>query len=178
MNAVDINLLSQFNDLPFFSIPQNQRQKLFSHGKVRKVQSGERLIEEGTTEPILLILFEGVCQVRKLTPEHELSQFREITLRRTLAPAIFGEMSFLESRPHSSSVVAITSCVVWELTAEAFHRFMNGNINLGIALKRSFSYLIAQRLRETETALAAMLVHQDTVSLKCNDISFDDGSQS
>lgn len=178
MNTIDTDILSQFNDLPFFSIPQTQRQKLFSHGKVRKVQSGERLIEEGTTEPILLILFEGACQVRKLAPEHELSQFREVTLRRTIAPGIFGEMSFLESRPHSSSVVATTSCLVWELTSDAFHRFMDGNINLGIALKRSFSYLIAQRLRETETALAAMLVYQDTVSLKYNDICFDDCSQS
>ncbi|GAB1542200.1 hypothetical protein NUACC21_48740 [Scytonema sp. NUACC21] len=178
MNTTDNNILSLFNDLPFFSLPQTQQQRLFSFGKVRKVPARESLIQEGTTDPVLVVLLEGACQVRKLVPESEFSPLREVTLRRTFAPSIFGEKSFLESRPHSSSVVTTTPCQVWELSFEAFQKFLNGDINLAIYLKRSLSHVVVQRLYESETTLATILAYKDTFYQKYEEISFDDGSPS
>lgn len=174
MNTIDIDAVSLFHDLPFLrSLPQTQQTRLFSFGKVRKVPSGETLIESGSTQPILLVLLSGACQVRKLTPERGLGQFREVILQHTVAPTIFGEMSFLENSPHSTSVVTTTPCQVWELRSEAFQH-LNSDLNQSAFLIRSLNQVVAQRLRETETALAAKLVPKEMVYLNRNETSLDE----
>jgi histidinol-phosphate aminotransferase len=172
MNTIDTATL--FNDLPFLrSLPQTQQTRLFSFGKVRKVPAGEALIEEGSTEPILLVLLEGACQVRKLTPERGLGQFREVILQHMVAPMIFGEMSFLENSPHSTSVFTTAPCQVWELKPEAFQHLIS-DVNLSTFLKGSLSHVVGQRLGETEAALAAMLVPKGMVYLNRNETSLDE----
>lgn len=167
--------LNLFSELPFLhSLSQTQLTELFSFGELRKVPSGQILIEEGSTEIIFLVLLEGACQVYKLTSERGLKQFREVVLQQTIAPAIFGEMSFLENSSHSNSVVTTTPCILWELKPEAFPAFLSNDVNFSTFFKQSLNGIIAQRLRKTETALAAKLVPKDMAYLNRNETSLDE----
>ncbi|MEH2005349.1 aminotransferase class I/II-fold pyridoxal phosphate-dependent enzyme [Nostoc sp.] len=150
---------------------------MLSIGKIRQVSAGEILIEEGSREPIFVVLLEGVCQVHKLTSERGLNQFREVMLRQVIAPTIFGEMSFLENNIHSTSVITITPCQIWELKAESFQQFLESDVNLHLFLTRSLNQVVVQRLVETETALAATLTPKDTAYLNRNETSLDEKVQ-
>jgi histidinol-phosphate aminotransferase len=176
MNILDT--YSLLNDLPFFgSLPKDYLTKVLSIGKTRKVSAGDVLIEEGSIEPTLVVLLEGVCQVCKLTSERGLNQFREVMLRQAIAPTIFGEISFLENNFHSTSVITITPCQVWELKAESFQQFLESDVNLHLFLTRSLNQIVVQRLVETETALAATLTPRDTTYLNRNETSLDEKVQ-
>jgi histidinol-phosphate aminotransferase len=175
ISVLEKHKINLFSQMPFLHLlSQDQMTKLFSFGKIRKVSSGKTLIEEGTKKPIILGLLEGSCQVYKLTSERGLNQFREVVLQHTIAPAIFGEMSFLEDSLHSTSVVTTTPCILWELRPEAFQKFLNGDVNLGTFFKQSLSCVVAQRLRKTEMALAAKLVPKDMAYLNRNETSLDE----
>ena len=151
------------------SLPESCQQRLYSLGQVRQVQAGEVLIEEGSTEPILLFLQKGICQVRKLTSERGLGQFREVTLRHTLPPALFGEMFFFEHGIHSTSVVTTVPSQIWELKGKAFSALLDSDANLRMSLKHILGSAVAKRLCETEAALSAKLVSEALAYLNRNE---------
>lgn len=169
---------SLFKDLPFFnSLPTNYLTKVLSIGKIRQVSAGEVLIEEGSLEPTLVVLLDGVCQVYKLTSERGLNQFREVMLWQAIAPTVFGEISFLENKLHSTSVITITPCQVWEVKFDSFQKFLESDVNLHLFVTRSLNQVVVQRLVETETALAATIAPKETAYLNRNETSLDETVQ-
>lgn len=89
----------------------------------------------------LFIIKSGSC---KVVVEHE--DGREIILSILYPKDIFGEMSLLDGKPRSATVIAREDCEVLTLTRTKFLNFLKNNPNVSIKILET----ISKRLRKTD----------------------------
>lgn len=70
--------------------------------------------------------------------------------------SIFGEMALIDLRPRSASIVAAESTVCYWVSSENFERLKREQADVAFALLADVAIIFAQRLRATNTMLAAM----------------------
>jgi len=105
----------------------------------RHYNSGDTIIKEGSLGDSAYILKSGVVEVRKKT-EH-----KHLLLATLEAEEIFGEMSLIEDKPRSASIIAKTAVVVDEITREDFMGLLDDKKSFIIPILRAFF----ERLRQT-----------------------------
>lgn len=105
----------------------------------RHYSSGDTIIKEGSLGDSAYILKSGIVEVRKKT-EH-----KQLLLATLEAEEIFGEMSLIEDKPRSASVIAKTAVVVDEITREDFMGLLDDKKSFIIPILRAFF----ERLRQT-----------------------------
>jgi len=108
--------------------------------------SGDTLIKEGSLGNTAYILKKGTIEVRKKT-EHE--NFLLATLE---AEEIFGEMSLIEDKPRSATIIAKSDVVVDEITREDFMDLLEDKKSFIIPILRGFF----ERLRQTNDLVVSL----------------------
>jgi CRP/FNR family cyclic AMP-dependent transcriptional regulator len=114
------------------------------------LSKGEILFKKGDETNALYIVSEG-----------ELSVLDEIPGQRVFLAGlhegeIFGEMSFLDERPRSASVQAVTDSVVLRFTKENFIRLVIEAPETGARFMITIGKFLVDRLRRADTALTSM----------------------
>lgn len=114
-------------------------------GKRKRMKAGSTLIVEGQKIDHVCIVLEGAFAVRVAALQNkEVAQLR--------AGEIVGEMSFVDSRPPSASVVALEDSLVLSIPSSELTTRLN-DPNFAARFYRSLAVFLANRLRNTVTQL-------------------------
>lgn len=91
----------------------------------KEFPAGTTVFKEGEDGSSLYIIREGEVKACKVTPEGDL-----LTLTNHKDGEIFGEMSFLDGRPRSASIVTLTDTRVYVLEKERFETLVDNHPRL------------------------------------------------
>jgi CRP-like cAMP-binding protein len=117
-------------------------------GRKRFLPAGERLIEQGLAVDAVFILLEGGLAVR-IRPRSG----SERELARLAAGEIVGEMSFVDSRPPSATVVAHQDSTVFALAKGALHAKLAADQGFAARFYRALAIYLSTTVRERHRAM-------------------------
>src|SRR6266404_1139341 len=136
--------LNVFNVLS--ELPEALLSGLFEDAKVHDLREGEALFRAGDVGDGCYRIQTGLV---KIVVASQQGEERIISL---LGPnAIVGELSVIDGRPRSASVVAIADCSLSFVSLDKFQKYTEAHPELTSYLVRT----LARRLREADDALAA-----------------------
>lgn len=106
--------------IPFFStLAETERNKLVDTAAIHVLNDGEIIIREGDPGRSIFVILDG--QIRVFTRDHH---GKELKLAVLGVSQFFGEMSFLSGNPRSSSVAAVDSCLLIELSFSSMRNLL------------------------------------------------------
>ena len=130
----------------FARVPEALSRPLFVAARSRCLKAGEVLFAAGDDGDGCYLLDRGLL---KVTVTSSLGEERTIAI---LGPgAVVGELSMIDERPRSASVVALNDCLLRFTSREAFAKFMATHPEAYQALVA----ILAFRLRQADEGLAA-----------------------
>jgi pSer/pThr/pTyr-binding forkhead associated (FHA) protein len=127
------------------------RQDLSLRGIYRYARDGEVLIHEGQNPGRLFLLISGKWEARKLATQ---------TGRGQIQPGDWvGEVNIFDPSGAMCSVIAVEPSEYWEITREAFEKFINESRSTGSAILIALAATLGRRIRQSsegmEQAIAA-----------------------
>ncbi len=117
-------------------------------GRKRFLPAGERLIEQGVPVDSVFILLEGGLAVR-MRPRSGLDR----ELARLNAGEIVGEMSFVDARPPSATVVARQDSTVFALAKAALNAKLASDLGFAARFYRALAIYLSTTVRERHRAM-------------------------
>lgn len=121
------------------------RQDLSLRGIYRYARDGEVLIHEGQNPGRLFLLISGKWEARKLATQTVLGQIQ---------PGEWvGEVNIFDPSGAMCSVVAVEPSEYWEITREAFEKFINESRSTGSAILIALAATLGRRIRQTNEGL-------------------------
>lgn len=117
-----------------------------------ELPQGDAIYVEGEPADYMSMLISGKLTVLK---ETEKGKSREIA--QILPGRVVGEMSMVDGKAHSATVVADTNSTVAILSKKAMETLVKEDPELGANLFRNFAETISIRLRKTNNILAQYL---------------------
>ena len=116
---------------------------------------GQSIITEGQTGETLYIMEEGMVEISKtlvMGKGQENSRDRDKVLTKLSAEdrAIFGEVALFEQSKRTATVVALTDCLLLEISKSDFLRLAEENPRLGYKISRNIAQLLCSRLRKAD----------------------------
>jgi CRP/FNR family transcriptional regulator, cyclic AMP receptor protein len=133
-------------------------------GERRQVPKATILIQEGKPVQDLYILLEGQLTVLVSSLD---KQFTVNTLQKG---EVIGELSFLDSRPPSATVVAATDAVLLAIPREKLKAKLTRDVFFAAKFYRSLGVFLADRLRSNTRRLG----YGNSVSLRPEDSTADE----
>jgi CRP/FNR family transcriptional regulator, cyclic AMP receptor protein len=119
---------------------------MINTGTKLELEIGDRLITKGENINSLYIVLSGQLAVCSN------SDFNE-SFAKLEAGEIVGEMSFLESRPPSVSVIVSRPTVVFQITREEINNRLNTNLEFKSNFYYAMALFLSNRLRKTTDQL-------------------------
>jgi len=132
----------------FEGFGQPELMLLASHMKACRVAAGETIFREGNKNSYLSVLVEGRIAVYKENSDDKVQLIGIIS-----SGQIFGEISVLDNRSYSASLVAETDATIVMMSRESFHRCINDNPTFGLRLHNFIAQLLCARLRSVSGQL-------------------------
>ncbi|SCG67968.1 Crp/Fnr family transcriptional regulator [Micromonospora coxensis] len=123
-------------------LPQSDRDALLRLGGRQEFPHNHRLLRQGEPGRHLLLLTSGRARV-------VVDDVRSIALRSS--GDLLGELSYLDERPRSASVIAVGTVVARRITATAFDHFLRDHPTA----IRPFAQVLADRLRAADKRTVA-----------------------
>jgi|TARA_B110000238_G_C16070122_1_gene414535 CRP/FNR family cyclic AMP-dependent transcriptional regulator len=130
-------LLGHLNDLDI--------EWMIHNGSKDELEVGDRLIEKGKTIENLYIILSGQLSITDGQSEKHIAFIG--------TGEIVGEMSFLESRPPSVSVIATESSTVYSISRELMNSRLANNLEFKANFYYAISLFLSNRLRITTSQL-------------------------
>lgn len=120
--------------------------------KEKDFKSGTTIFREGEDGQSLYIIKRGEVKACKATPEGDL-----LTLALHKDGEIFGEMSFLDGRPRSATIVAITDTKVFVLEKEEFETLVDRHPRLIYKMLKNIVFSIHAIVRGMNSRYLEMI---------------------
>ncbi|HBL60423.1 MAG TPA: hypothetical protein DDZ80_18780 [Cyanobacteria bacterium UBA8803] len=117
--------------------------RFIEYTESRYYNAGDLLVQQNQIERVVHILTDGQVEV-VVTDKRTNSQQRIATIE---AGSVFGEQSFVDGKPRSASVVALTDCCVLSLTLEAFQQLQRDEPEIAFAFLFDIARTLSLRLR-------------------------------
>ena len=130
-------LLGHLNDLDI--------EWMINNGSKAELQTGDRLIRKGETIENLYIILSGQLSITDGESEKYIALIG--------SGEIIGEMSFLESRPPSVSVIATQSSTIYSISRELMNSRLANNLEFKANFYYAISLFLSNRLRKTTSQL-------------------------
>ena len=116
---------------------------------------GSAILTEGQTGGTMYIMEEGMVEVSKtlvLVKGQEKAKDRDKVLTKLSAEnhAIFGEVALFEQGKRTATVVALTDCLLLEISRADFLRLAEENPRVGYKITRNIARLLCSRLRKAD----------------------------
>ena len=140
-------------DMTFFGDLTEDELKALSPivGK-KNFKVGDVIFRENEEGPFLYVIKKGEVKVCKTTPEGE-----SLTLTLMKDGDIFGEMSFLDGRPRSATIVAISDLEIFVMERKDFEGLVDKEPWVVYKLMRNIVYTIHAIVRGMNTRYMDML---------------------
>lgn len=113
---------------------------LIAHGKTEQVREGTVLIQEGKAIDALYIVLEGQFGV-------SVTGRSGGDFSRMSAGDILGEISFVDSRPPTTTVRAATNSLVFTISRQVLGAKLRQDLGFGSRFHRALAVFLAHRLR-------------------------------
>ncbi len=148
---------------------------LAAQGKRSRLPRGTVLIREGVPVDTLYIVLEGEVAVVSDRSDREIA--------RLGAGEIVGEMSFIDARPPSATVRALTEVVVYKIGKQRLQQGLDENVAFAARFYRAVAIFLSDRVRiataaqegiDTEAASElddAVLDNVDRAGVRFSDLS-------
>lgn len=130
-------LLGHLNDLDI--------EWMISNGCKVELETGDRLIRKDETIENLYIILSGELSITDGVSEKHIALIG--------AGEVVGEMSFLESRPPSVSVIASQSSTIYSISRELMNNRLANNQEFKANFYYAISLFLSNRLRKTTSQL-------------------------
>jgi len=96
--------------------PEDKWSMLVKHGELIGFQTGEDVIRHGDADRSFFIIIEGALEI--LIPRGKSGQLKRT--QTTEAGAVIGEQAFIDGRPRSATIRALTNGKLLRLSVDAF----------------------------------------------------------
>ena len=124
----------------FSSLGAEERQHIAKRLRVKVFAPREVIVKEGQEGDSLFIIASGLVEIRKKDPQTGI----DFLLSKMEAGACFGEMSLLNNRPRSATVIAVDETQAWTLEQFDFTDLMLSHPFIALNL----SQMLAERLEK------------------------------
>ncbi len=138
-DAEALELLRDFTDA--------QWQALLAFTQTEHYRAGQSLFAAGALERALYVVADGRLEVLSPKDGRRMSTIEE--------GSVVGEQGFLDARPRSAEVRAITDAHVLKLSLDAFDRFTALHPDLSRAFVFDLARILSLRLRQSNALLVA-----------------------
>jgi len=118
---------------------------MINNGQKEELETGDRLISKGKVIENIYIILSGQLSITDGDDGQNIAQIS--------AGEIVGEMSFLESRPPSVSVIAIEPCSVYSISRELMQNKLQSDTEFKANFYYSLALFLSNRLRKTTNQL-------------------------
>ena len=125
--------------------------KLLTFTETRRFRSGDVVIHLGETDRALYLVTQGSLDV--LIPYRGNQSLRRLTT--VDAGSVIGEQAFLDGRPRSATIRAVTDCELLRLSFEAFEVLAAREPELARAILFDLGRILSIRLRRTSALISA-----------------------
>ena len=140
-------------DLAFFSDLTDDELTVMSQIVARRdFRVGETIFKESEDGPSLYVIKKGEVKACKTTPDGEL-----FTLTMMKDGDIFGEMSFLDGRPHSATIVAISDLETYIIQKSDFDTLVDKHPRIIYKLLRNIVFTIHSIVRGMNSRYIEMI---------------------
>lgn len=141
-------VLRILKEIPLFRSLSDEHLSLVSGGfTINKVKKGEIIFYQSDESTDLYIVLEGSVKACLIDPED-----KELVLNIFKKGDFFGELSLLDGRPRSATIIAIDDSVIGVLRREKFLTLLKNNPMIAISLLSA----MVERIRITDEMLGAM----------------------
>lgn len=140
----EIGFLSDLNDQELGVLAGALKQKDYA--------TGETVFKEGENGQSLYIIKKGEVKACKTSPEGDL-----LTLMLHKDGDIFGEMSFLDEKPRSATIVAIADTKTYILDKDEFEKLIDNNPRLIYKILRNIVFHIHTIVRGMNSRYLEMI---------------------
>jgi len=139
--------------IPFFAELDEDELEAVSEILVRKMHKlGDTICEEGEKGESLYILKKGEIKACKIAADGEL-----FTLTVMRDGDIFGEMGFLDGRPHSAAIVAMSDIEIFVMKKKDFEKLVDTRPWIVYKLLKNIVYTVHAIVRGMNTRYMEML---------------------
>ena len=116
---------------------------------------GKVILKEGEAGETMYLMEEGMVEISKtlvMIKGQENSRDRDKVLTKLSAEdhAIFGEVALFEQSKRTATVVALTDCLLLEISKAGFLKLDEENPRLGYKITRNVAQLLCSRLRKAD----------------------------
>jgi len=144
----NIEVLKILKEIPLFQCLSDEYLSLVSNGfTIKRVKKGEIIFYQSDESTDLYIVLEGCVKACLIDPED-----KELVLNIFKKGDFFGELSLLDGRPRSATVIATDNSVIGVLKREKFLTLLKNNPMIAIILLSA----MVERIRMTDEMLGAM----------------------
>lgn len=134
---------------------------LIENGSTRQLHPGDYLVRQGESIEEIYIVLSGSLRIfHEQNPRHEIAHIG--------SGEIIGEMSFLDDRPPSVSVVANEEVKVYRISLEPVRHYMEVNTRFAARFYYSIALFLSDRLRKTTSRLGYGAPEDDMDELDAN----------
>lgn len=120
--------------------------------KKKDFKTGDTVFKESEDGQSMYVIRKGEVKACKTAPDGEL-----FTLTMMKDGDIFGEMSFLDGRPRSASIVAISDLETYVMEKRDFETLVDGNPRLTYKLLRNIVFTIHSIVRGMNSRYIEMI---------------------
>ena len=138
---------SYLSKMPVFEgFEIQERERIYALGEIRTFSAGTNVIIEGETTSGFYIVLQGSVAVYKSSQSkegsHRLTSFGE--------GKAFGELSLIDRKPRSATIVAEQETVLYHLEGAVWERVLSQDVQTASRFYRNFCLLMASRLRDLD----------------------------
>lgn len=139
--------------MPFFSdLTDDELHVIAKFLKKKNYKLGETVFRENEEGSSLYVIKKGEVKACKTAPDGEL-----MTLTLMKDGDIFGEMSFLEERPRSATIVAVSNIEVYYLERDDFEKLVDKYPRMVYKILKNIIFTIHNIVRGMNTRYIEML---------------------
>ena len=132
--------------------PDDKWTALLAYTELRRFRAGERVIASGDTDRSFYIITEGRLEV--LIPRGRNGQLRSTQVREP--GAVIGEQAFIDGKPRSATICALTDGQMLRLSLEAFDVLAAQHPTLAHDLLFDLARILSNKLRQANRLLATL----------------------
>jgi CRP/FNR family cyclic AMP-dependent transcriptional regulator len=147
-------------------LSDNDIEWMIDNGKKQTINQGDFLVKQGEAIESIFIVLSGSFRIfNEQNPEMNIAQIG--------SGEIIGEMSFLDERPPSVSVVATGISSVYSISLERMKQFMEVDTRFAARFYYSIGLFLSDRLRKTTGRLGygALEENEDVDEININVLS-------
>jgi CRP-like cAMP-binding protein len=134
----------------FYRLPESLCENLFDAGETLSFSAGSIVLNEGDRLRCLYIVLKG--QTEALLPKTE-SRLSAVRLNELGPGDCFGEYAFIDQRPASATIRALTDAEVFCIGYDELRAFLDEHPTVASIIYQNLLHILVRRLRESNAEL-------------------------